>query len=180
MKRLLMISFGVLAAATCVFAQQAEIDHALAAAPAQMKDATTVIKFKADGSYDTLKKGTNKLVCYDRSGEPGRAPFAVQCSVLGNIPRIAQNRKFEAEQDKAKRQAMIDEAEKSGTRVKPEFGSVWYDMNGPDQEHARIHTTIAVPGATSASTGMPDTPAAGGAWIMNAGTSTAHIMTPGH
>jgi hypothetical protein len=26
---------------------------------------------------------------------------------------------------------------------------------------------------------LPDKPAQGGAWIMNAGTTTAHIMTPG-
>jgi hypothetical protein len=28
--------------------------------------------------------------------------------------------------------------------------------------------------------GLPDNPAKGGMWIMNAGTSTAHLMTPGH
>jgi hypothetical protein len=52
-------------------------------------------------------------------------------------------------------------------------------MNGPDQEHARTHVTIAVPGATAQSMGLPDNPKEGGVWIMNAGTTTAHIMTPG-
>ena len=79
----------------------------------------------------------------------------------------------------AKGTTTMDAAEANGTRVKPEYGSVWLDMNGPDQAHARIHTTIAVPGATSQSTGLPDTPTKGGAWVMNAGTTTAHIMTPG-
>ena len=74
---------------------------------------------------------------------------------------------------------MLDAAEADGTRVKPEYGSVWISMNGPDQANARIHTTIAVPGATTASTGLPDNRGEGGAWIMAAGTSTAHIMTPG-
>ena len=32
--------------------------------------------------------------------------------------------------DKAARQKMIDDAEKNGTRVKPEFGSVWYHSMG--------------------------------------------------
>ena len=77
------------------------------------------------------------------------------------------------------RQKALDAAEANGTRVKPEYGSVWYDMNGPDQEHARIHVTIAIPGATAQSTGLPDSPKQGGAWIMNAGTTTAHNMTPG-
>ena len=76
-------------------------------------------------------------------------------------------------------QAAVDAAEKDGTRVKPEFGSVWLSMSGPDQAHARIHTTIAVPGATSQSMGLPDNPGQGGVWIMNAGTTTAHLMIPG-
>ena len=155
------------------------IERALAAAPRQMHDGATVIQWKPDGTYDTLKKGTNRLVCYDRSGEPGRQPFAVQCSSIGNLDRIAQNRKFEAMTDKSARQAALDKAEADGSRVKPEYGSVWYDMNGPDQAHARVHVTIAVPGATSQSTGLPDNSKQGGVWIMNAGTSTAHIMTPG-
>jgi hypothetical protein len=166
---------------TGVFAQTpAEvIERALAAAPRQMRDGATVIKWNADYTYETLKKGTNRLLCYDRSGEPGRQPFAVQCTSIANLDRVAQNRKFEAMSDMAARRAALDAAEADGTRVKPEYGSVWYDMNGPDQAHARIHVTIAVPGATTKSTGLPDDPKEGGVWIMNAGTTTAHIMTPG-
>ena len=181
MKRTIPIVFGMLALAAGAIAQQTDenIDRALAAAPRNLHDGATVIKFKADGTYDTIKKGTNRLVCYDRSGEPGRQPFAVQCTSIGNMDRIVQNRKFEAMTDKAARQAALDAAEKDGTRVKPEYGSVWYDMNGADQAHARIHVTIAVPGATSKTTGLPEDPKQGGVWIMNAGTTTAHIMTPG-
>ena len=155
------------------------IAKALAAAPRQAREGATVIKWKSDYTYDVLKKGTNHLVCYDRSGEPGRQPFAVQCTSLGNLDRVAQNRKFEAIADKGERQKAIDAAEANGTRVKPEFGSVFISMSGPDQEHARTHTTIAVPGATKDSLGLPDNPGQGGAWIMNPGTTTAHIMTPG-
>jgi hypothetical protein len=155
------------------------IDRALAAAPRQMKEAATVIKWKDDGTYDTLKKGTNRLVCYDRSGEPGQQPFAVQCTSVANLDRVAQNRKFGKITDKDARQKALDDAEKDGTRVKPEFGSVWLTMNGTDKDHARIHTTVAVPGATSQSMGLPDNPRQGGIWIMNAGTSTAHLMIPG-
>jgi hypothetical protein len=154
-------------------------ERALAAAPRQMREGATVIKWTSESKYETVKKGTNRLVCYDRSGEPGRQPFAVQCTSIGNLERVVQNRKFEAMTDKAAKQAGLDAAEANGTRVKPEYGSVWYDMNGPDQEHARLHVTIAVPNATTQSTGLPDSPKQGGVWIMNAGTTTAHIMTPG-
>ena len=181
MKCMLALSLGVLAMSAGAFAQtdQELIDRALTAAPRNMKDNATVVKWKADFTYDTIKKGTNKLVCYDRSGEAGRQPFAVQCTSLGNLPRVAQNRKFEAMQDKNERQAAIDKAEADGSRVKPEFGSVFISMNGPDKDHANKHTTVAVPGATKETLGLPDTPGQGGAWVMNPGTSTAHIMTPG-
>jgi hypothetical protein len=180
MKCTVPVVLGVLATAAAVAQSSAEISaRALAAAPRQLREGATVIQSKADSTYETLKKGTNRLVCYDRSGEPGLQPFAVQCTSIGNLDRVAQNRKFEAMTDKAARQAALDAAEADGTRVKPEYGSVWYDMNGADQEHARIHVTIAVPGATTQSTGLPDNPKQGGVWIMNVGTTTAHIMTPG-
>jgi hypothetical protein len=155
------------------------MERALAPAPRNMREAATVIKWKADNTYDTLRKGTNRLVCYDRSGELGQPVFAVQCTSIANLDRVAQNRKFEANSDKAARQAAIDAAEKDGSRVKPEFGSVWYTMSGADRATARTHITIAVPGATMQSLGLPDNPKQGGVWIMNAGTSTAHLMTPG-
>src|SRR5882724_9109772 len=120
MKRTLTIVFGALMLSSAAFAQmmtpEQAIERALLPAPARAKEATTVIKFKADGTYDTLKKGTNTLVCYDRSGDPGEQPFSVQCTSVANIPRVIQNRKFEAMADKAARQAAIDAAEKDGTR----------------------------------------------------------------
>ena len=183
MTRLTLLVVGAALAAVPVFGQapQDPIERALSAAPRQMRDAAMVIKWKADGTYDTLRPGTNRLVCYDQSGEPNEQPVSFQCTSVGNLERVAQNKKFEKELDRDKRQAALDAAEKDGTRVKPEFGSVFYTMAGKDATTAtRVHLTIAVPGATAASLGLPDNNKQGGAWIMNAGTSTAHIMIPGH
>jgi hypothetical protein len=180
MKRAALIVLGLMAASAGALAQapaQADIDKALLAAPANLKEGATVIKWKSDYTYETLRKGTNRLVCMDRSGQPGQQPFMVECTSIANLDRLAQNMKFEAMGDK--KQAMLDAAEKDGTRVKPEYGSVWYHVMGPDREHTRNHMTIAVPGATTQSTGLPDNPKQGGVWIMNAGTTTAHLMTPG-
>ena len=181
MKRVVLFVLGVVAIAPCAQAQTPDeaIERALAPAPRQMKEGATVIKFKADNTYDTLRKGTNKLVCYDRSGDPGQQPFAVQCTSLANLDRVAQNRKFEAIADRPARQAAIDAAEKDGTRVKPEFGSMFITMSGADKDHTRTHMTVAVPGATTQSLGFPENNKQGGVWIMNAGTSTAHLMIPG-
>src|SRR3977135_4434532 len=92
--KLTMIFFALAAASTSAWAQADAIEKALGAAPAQLKDAATVIKWKPDFTYDTLKKGTNKLVCYDRSGLPGQAAYIVECTNLGNLERAAQNLKF--------------------------------------------------------------------------------------
>ncbi len=182
MKHTLPIVLTILAVSGSAFGQspdQAAIDKALLAAPGNLKAGATVIRWKSDFTYETLKKGTSRLVCYDKSGQPNQQPFMVECTSVANLERAAQNMKFEALGDKAKVQAALDAAEKDGTRVKPEFGSVWYHLMGPDAEHTRTHMTIAVPGATSQSLGLPDNNKQGGVWIMNAGTSTAHLMTPG-
>jgi hypothetical protein len=171
-----MIFAGLAIAAGVLLAQSPEIDKALMAAPANLKKDATVIKWKSDYTYDTIREGKSALVCYDESGLPGQPAFKVECTMKGNLPRAAQNLKFEAMG--AGKQAALDAAEKDGTRVKPEFGSVWYHAMG-DAANPRYHMTIAVPGATTASMGLPDNGKQGGVWIMNAGTTTAHLMTPG-
>ncbi|MEO8681474.1 MAG: hypothetical protein ABI665_20670 [Vicinamibacterales bacterium] len=161
-------------------AAQADVDEALLAALASLRDQATVIKWKADFTYDTLRKGANGLVCYDRSGFPLMQPFAVQCTSMANLPREGQNMKAEATGDRAKSEAMLKAMEQDGTRAKPEFGSVWYHVSGQDKDHLGQHeVTIAVPFATAASLGIPDKRRNDGVWLMNAGTSTAHIMIPG-
>jgi hypothetical protein len=175
-----VLSFVALSAAAMAQGDQATIDKALMAAPGNLKMGATVIKWKPDYTYDTLKKGTNRLVCYDKSGYPTvRDAFMAECTSLGNLDRVAQNLKIEAIADAKARQAAFDAAEKDGTRVKPEFGSVWYHVQGADPEHTRTHMTIAVPMATAKTLGLPEDNKQGGVWIMNAGTTTAHLMTPG-
>jgi len=182
MKRIvLFVVVGVVAISSSPSAQAPNdaVATALLGLPANVREGATVVKWKADQTYDTLQKGTNGLVCYDRSGFPLQQPFSIECTSMGNLPRVAQNMKAEALGDKAKSEAMLKAAEENGTRVKPEFGSVWYHMAGPDKEHARGHMTIAVPGATAQSMGLPDKRVQNSIWIMNAGTTTAHLMVPG-
>ena len=183
MKRIGIIVVGVLAGIGSAYGQtQAEIiERALAAAPPRARDAAAVIKWNPDHTYETLKEGTNLLVCYDRSGEPGEQPFSVQCAHPANLERVAQSRRFRAESaNPGAMQAMLAAAEANGTRVQPQFGSLWLSMDGPDRANASMSTSIAVPGASTASIGLPENPREGGAWIMDAGTSSAHIMTPTH
>ena len=182
MKHVILVVVGVVSIQASANAQTTAetIPQALAAAPGRAREGAAVIKWNTDYTYETLKEGTNRLVCYNRSDERNRRPFAVVCTSVGNLDRAAQNRRFRGESaDAAEERAMVAAAEENGTRVLPEYGSVWIHMDGPDRAGGRIHTTIAVPGATTESTGLPDNRSAGGAYIMAAGTSAAHIMIPG-
>src|SRR5262245_9716162 len=106
------------------------IEKALSAAPRQMKDTTTVIKWKKDFTYDTLRKGTNRLVCYERPLAPGQQPsFSVECTSIANLERVAVSLKTEASTADAKeRTAAFEALEKAGKWPKPEFGSVFYNL----------------------------------------------------
>jgi len=182
---LFVLSVIVVSASAWAQAPTDPIAKALMAAPNEAlgKDAT-VIRWNSDYTYETLKKGTSEMVCYDLSGMPGeqRWPFSVECtSHAANLDRVAQNRRINAEAggDEKKVEAMIQAGAKNGTRVKAVNGSVFFNFRGPDPARANRHTTVAMPGATSQTTGLPDTRESGGAWVMFAGTSEAHIMVPG-
>jgi len=182
MKRMILAAFAMLAVASQAQAQsnEQEIQKALLPLSGRNAQGAAVIHFNADGSYATLKEGTNAWVCYDRSGEPGSQPFAVQCTNSGNLQRLVQNRRWatEAAGDREKLAALVAAAQANGTRVEAEFGSLWISMNGADQASAGKHTTSAVPFATAESLGLPDNGRAGGLWIMAGGTSEAHLMLP--
>src|SRR5436309_13076873 len=110
MNRTALIVFSVFAASAIALAQgrgapappqslepgasQAEVDKALLAAPANLKNCAMVIKWSADrSSYTTLRKANegNRLVCYDRSGFPIQQAFSVECTMIGNLDRVKQN-----------------------------------------------------------------------------------------
>jgi len=176
-----MVILGLLTFSADVYAQSTAqtIERALLAAPARAREGAAVISWNADYTYHTLKEGTSELVCYDRSGDSGRPAFAVACTARGNLDRIAQNRRFAVEGgDRAGTRSLVAAASGNGTRIAPVFGSAWMSLSGDDQESARPHMTIAMPGATGASSGFPESGIGGGAWVMVAGTSEAHLMVP--
>ena len=118
MKRILLIALSVLTISTSAMAQrgapappaalepgasQAEVDKVVLAAPESQRNGATVIKWNpANWTYTTLRKGTNS----DRLLRQVRAcraswPFSLECTMVGNLDRAAQNLKFESEPDRA-------------------------------------------------------------------------------
>ena len=182
MTQIAIVVAALLTVTGTAFAQsdQDTIDRALMAAPNRARTDAGVVTWDASGNRTVLKESSNGMVCYDRSASPVTRPFAVQCTDEGNLDRVEQSLKAHAEGgDRASAEELLDAMEANGTRIAPVFGSVWHTMNGDDAESAGTHITIAVPGATAESLGIPDTGNATVMWIMDAGTSTAHIMVPG-
>ena len=194
MKLISLFVLGVMAVAMSASAQTPTTDpiakettdpiaKPLLAAPneAMAKDAT-VIKWNSDFTYETLKKGTNRMVCYDLSGWPGeRGPFSVECtSSEANLPRIAQNRKLAAMGggDMKKIEELVAAAAKDGTRIMSEVGSIWFNVFGRNEATAIRHWFVAMPNLRGNQVGLPEVRDAGGAWLMLAGTPEAHIMLP--
>ena len=184
MKRCLPLALAALLAAPAVAAAQTSDEDLIAkatlAAPQRVRAGAGVVRWDANDNRIVVKASENGLVCWDRSDVPGTAPFAVQCSAAGNLPRFEQSRAFAFQAaDADERRALMADAEADGSRVRAQFGTVWYSLNGPDAQSARLHTTIAVPDATAETVGLPDQRRADGLWLMEAGTSSAHLMVPG-
>jgi hypothetical protein len=183
MKRMMLATMMVALTGSSSYAQtdQEMIDRAVLAAPANARAAAAVVKWDADGKRIEIRPGTNGMVCWDQSVWPAQRPFSAHCTSAANLPRVEQNREFFYKAKEAKAaEALVQEAEKAGMRKLPEFGSGNYGLVGNDQASARPHVTIAVPFATTETLKLPSKATPTGAWIMNAGTSGAHLMVPGH
>ncbi len=191
------------------------IEKPLLAAPnvAMARDATVIKIIRnpdageevtaADFTYEVLRRGPGRMICYDLTGFPGERPWSVECtSSDANLPRIMQNRAFAEMGAKATpllgeddpRRAglpilsssgtggirdLVVAAGKDGTRELSEVGSIWYNLRGNDQHSAIWHTFIGMPNLTAEQVGLPNVRDEGGAWLMFEGTPEAHIMIGG-
>jgi hypothetical protein len=160
------------------------IAKALLAAPsdALAKEATVVKWNPTDFTYEVLRQGTNRMVCYDLSGFPGERPWSTECtSSVANLPRISQNRKLAAMAggDPKKIDELVYAAAVEGTRIMPEVGSMWYNFRGNSEATATRHTQVAMPNIRGSQVGLPENRDDGGAWVMFAGSPEGHIMIPG-
>ena len=127
MKQLVFLSCILAAAFAVTHAQSVddEIARAVMAAPQLMADDAMVVRLIENGGHEVLRDGSNGLVCYDRSNEPGRS-FAVQCTDVENLPRAEQTYQLRTSAgDAEEARARIAAAEAEGSRVAPKFGSVW-------------------------------------------------------
>lgn len=163
-----------------------EVQIAEAVQPAPMADRAeaTVMGFAGDGSFTTLRKGSNELICL--ADDPNRDGWNVACYHTSLDPFMARGRALRAEgvtdagELAQRRWAEAD----AGTLSMPEKPAMLYVMTGDGFDpasgtvaNAFTRWVVYTPWATPEETGLPLRPPAPGApWLMFPGTAGAHIM----
>jgi hypothetical protein len=186
--RLVMVVAAAVAVASPACAQTGslpadlQIRLAVQAAPAALREGATVQGYDAAGAFVTLRQGSNSLICM--APNPTREDFEVSCHNADLEPFFARGRELRAQgvTGEARTRTRWDEIA-AGTLPLPTGGTNHIlTGSGFDTATAEIHEpytrwVIYMPGATSATTGLPEIPAGPGApWLMFPGTPGAHVM----
>lgn len=160
-----------------------QIAIAVQAAPEALREGATVLGYDPAGALVTLREGSNDLICL--AHPPGDPGVRVACYARSLEPYMKRGRELKAEgvPDVQRQQRRWKEAE-AGTLPMPKVPAVLYVLSGSGTDPANgavlepyRRYVVYTPWATSASTGLAETPMAPGApWIMFPGTAGAHIM----
>lgn len=161
-----------------------QIAAALHAAPDDRRAGAAVLGYNAQDEVVQLRAGTNDLICL--ADNPKVDGFSVACYHKDLEPFMARGRALVAQgvtDDKVRTDMRFKEIT-TGTLPMAKEPRMLYVTTGKaydaaSNEVAEKYTrwVIYVPGATTASTGLPAKPAGPGApWLMDPGTPGAHIM----
>ncbi len=160
-----------------------QIAAAALAAPADRRDAATVLGYDAGGRLVTLRQGSNDLVC--TADDPKTDGFETSCYHTSLEPYMARGRALLAQGVTAadQRNAIRWKEAQEGKLPLPDASAMQYILSGRsfdpatstvDGEYRR--SVIYIPGATEASTGLSRRASTTDPWIMYPGTPGAHIM----
>ena len=164
-----------------------QIAAAVLPLPAEMRAGATVMGYREAGKLVVLRQGTNGMHCL--ALYVTRPDFHVACYHESLEPFMARGRELRAQGVTG---AQVDSVRFREVREKklamPAMGALYtitakkeqYDaaankVNGTDG----LLAVVYVPGATTATTGVPSQPRSNGPWLMFPGTLKAHIMMVG-
>ncbi len=162
----------------------AQIDAAVKAAPAPMRDAATVLGYDDEGSLTTLRDGEGLLMCL--ADDPQDDQFHVSCYHEALEPFMKRGRELRQEGRSGAAVDSIRRAEiEAGTLSYPDDRpTALYSLSGSADVYDAAADTVRdasrlrvlyVPYETAESTGLPTQPK-GGPWLMEPGTPWAHVM----
>lgn len=158
---------------------------AVQAGPLELRKEATVLGYNADGVLETLRVGTNHLVCL--ADDPNREGISVACYHKSLEPFMARGRALKAAGKNREEIFQTREREaKNGLLLMPRDPATLFVLSGKEAQYfpepdsltgANLRYVVYIPFATSESTGLPTQPRVPGEpWIMFPGTHGAHIM----
>ncbi|MEF8938318.1 MAG: hypothetical protein V5A22_00630 [Salinivenus sp.] len=164
---------------------ETQVDAAVRAAPAPMRDAATVLGYDDNMQLTTLREGDGTMVCL--ADDPAEENFHVACYHEALEPFMRRGRELRRQGRSGTAVDSIRRAEiEDGTLDYPDRPTALYNLSGPagaydaaadtvrDGSHLRV---LYVPYETAETTGLPTKPE-GGPWLMAPGKPWAHVMIP--
>jgi hypothetical protein len=161
-----------------------QIAAAVSPLPAALRGNATVLGYRPDGKFVTLRKGSNDMICL--ADDPTQDRFHVACYHKSLDPFMARGRELHGR--KLSREA-IDSIRladvKRGRYKMPTKPAALYQYFAPRDSvdaatgvinGASYLYVVYTPYATPESTGLTANPLEGGPWIMYPGKPWAHIM----
>jgi hypothetical protein len=170
------------AAAPAVPATAERIAAAILAAPAESRADATVRGVDGSGTLQTLRQGTNEIVCL--ADDPRDPAFSVACYHQDLEPFMTRGRELTAKGVTGQEREDIRWKEIEAGTLKmsrePRTLSVvtgdGFDAASGTIANAYTRWVVYLPFATGESTGISTTPVPGGPWLMFPGKAGAHVM----
>ena len=161
-----------------------QLASSMLAAPEPLRAGAHVYGYDATGAVITLREGTNDMVCL--ADNPRNEGWSVACYHESLEPYMARGRELTAQgtTNPGTRNETRWAEMKDGTLAKPDPMAVLYvlhgdgyDANAGEVTNPFLRWVFYLPGATGATTGLPELPTGPGApWLMFPGTQGAHVM----
>lgn len=152
-------------------------EAALLALPPHRRAGTAIVAYTAEGTFETVREGTNGLFCI--TDRPDNDRFSVSChpeSMRAYLEFVSQ-----LTEDPAARNRTLEEVVQSGSVALP-AGAHSHLISGtlnpvtgvPDS--VTIWSEVALPFATPEETGLDVQDAGEAPYLMSAGRYSAHVM----
>jgi len=171
------------AAAQDVPTEADQIAAAVLPLPASLRAGAGVMGYRVAGTLEVLRQARNGLRCL--ADDPADERFHVACYSTSMEPFMARGRQLRARGTPGTRVDTVRFAEvRQGKLRMPTAPASLYSLTGPKGDFDAATGTapqskplfvLYMPGATTATTGLPTTPGKG-PWLMNPGTPRAHLM----
>jgi hypothetical protein len=180
----LLAAQGASAAKAAPLSAAQQIASAVLPLPNEFRADATVLGYRAGSArLVTLRQGKGGFTCL--ASDPSQARFHVACYHNSLEAFMARGRALREQGVKGDQVDTVRFAEiKSGKLAMPKQPAALYQLSGASGSYDAASNTIKdasaldvvyISGATSATTGLSERPAAG-PWLMYPGTPKAHIM----